>query len=203
VPTSGPGSIWAPNGPEMGSKWAQSGIMMRSARRTATRVPFRAQSEPQICNIRDFFDPKVSNDPPRIRPASSLLHDVWVGSSRGEWVVLALAVAAVSFWSGWRHTGQDRRVRPPSSSALPPPRSRRSRGTTIRWFVAVGVYLTFCGRRRAAVASPLLLGLTAVASPIWPHGEDPVMWQQLACTVPRYRRHAPIPFRRSALYERG
>lgn len=103
------------------------------------------------------------------------------------WAFLALSVAVLALWAGWRHY----RAGEPVAAAIVIGIATTAIGPIawdhhLVWLAVAGVYMVLSGTKRVAVAGWLLLAMCSLPSPIWPHEEDPVMWRQLAGTIPLF-----------------
>lgn len=101
------------------------------------------------------------------------------------WAFLALSVAVLALRAGWHHY----RGGEPVAAAIVIGLATTAIGPIawnhhLVWLIAAGVYLVLSRRKGVAVAGWLLLAICILPSPIWPHEEDPVMWRQLAGTIP-------------------
>jgi alpha-1,2-mannosyltransferase len=101
------------------------------------------------------------------------------------WGFLALSVAVLALWAGWRHY----RAGEPLAAAIVIGIATTAIGPIawnhhLVWLMVAGVYMVLSGPRWGSVAGWLLLTLGNLLSPIWPHEEDPVMWRQLAGMIP-------------------
>jgi alpha-1,2-mannosyltransferase len=101
------------------------------------------------------------------------------------WACLALSVAVLALWAGWRHY----RAGEPVAAAIVIGTATTAIGPIawnhhLVWLVAAGVYMVLAGTKRGSVAGWLLLAMCSLPSPIWPHEEDPVMWRQLVGMIP-------------------
>jgi alpha-1,2-mannosyltransferase len=101
------------------------------------------------------------------------------------WAALALSVAGLSLWAGWRHY----RGGEPVAAAIVIGLATTAIGPIawnhhLVWLVVAAAYLVLTGSKRIAVTGWVLLAMLSLPSPIWPHEENPVMWRQLAGMIP-------------------
>ena len=101
------------------------------------------------------------------------------------WAFLALSVAFLALWAGWRHY----RAGEPIAAAIVIGIATTAIGPIawdhhLVWLVLAGLYMVLSGKKRVAVVGWLLLAMCNLISPIWPHEEDPVAWRQLVGMIP-------------------
>lgn len=101
------------------------------------------------------------------------------------WAVLALSVAVLALYAGWRHF----RAGEPVAAGIVVGLATTVIGPIawdhhLVWLVAAAVYIVLNRSKGVAVWGWVLLALSLVASPIWPHEETPVLWRRLAGMVP-------------------
>jgi alpha-1,2-mannosyltransferase len=101
------------------------------------------------------------------------------------WGFLALSVAVLSLWAGWRHY----RAGEPVAAAIVIGIATTAIGPIawnhhLVWLVVAGVSMVLSGTRRTSVVGWVLLTISILPSPIWPREEDPVMWRQLVGMIP-------------------
>jgi alpha-1,2-mannosyltransferase len=101
------------------------------------------------------------------------------------WGFLAVSVAVLSLWAGWRHY----RAGEPVAAAIVIGIATTAIGPIawnhhLVWLVVAGVSMVLSGTRRTSVLGWVLLTVSTLPSPIWPREEDPVMWRQLAGMIP-------------------
>lgn len=101
------------------------------------------------------------------------------------WGLLALSVAVLALWAGWRHY----RAGEPVAAAIVIGVATTAIGPIawnhhLVWLVVAGVYMVLSGTRRASVAGWVLLTVCVLPSLIWPHEEHPMMWRQLVGMIP-------------------
>lgn len=101
------------------------------------------------------------------------------------WAFLALSVALLALWAGWRHYRDGKPVAAAivigvATTAIGPIAWNHH----LVWLIVAGVYMALSGTRRTSVIGWVLLTISILPSPIWPREEDPTMWRQLAGMIP-------------------